>query len=129
MKHLMEERGLSQPEYEETASCFIVTFKKEKSGGLNGRLNGRLNGGLNGGLNEQVREQVETKLELNWDQVSEGLKTLIECVWKKPGIQVKDISIRLDRPIRTIERQIKKLRSKEIIERRGSKKTGGYYIK
>ena len=31
------------------------------------------------------------------------------------------------RPIKTIERQVKTLIEKKLIERRGSKKTGGYY--
>lgn len=53
MKYLMKERGLSEPEYEETASCFIVIFKKNKNEGLN--------------------EQVGTKLGLSWDQVGTKL--------------------------------------------------------
>ena len=35
-------------------------------------------------------------------------------------------SVKLDRPIKIIERQIKELSEKFLIERQGSKKTGGY---
>lgn len=36
-------------------------------------------------------------------------------------------SVKLDRPIKTIERQIKELREKFLIERQESKKTGGMW--
>jgi len=69
-----------------------------------------LNEELNGGLNE-------------------GLKTLLIEIKKNEGIQAKDLSIHLNnRPIKTIERQIKELKNMKLIERRGSKKTGGYYL-
>jgi ATP-dependent DNA helicase RecG len=69
-----------------------------------------LNEELNGGLNE-------------------GLKTLLIEIKKNEGIQAKELSIHLNnRPIKTIERQIKELKNMKLIERRGSKKTGGYYL-
>lgn len=46
------------------------------------------------------------------------------------GIQAKDLSVLLgNRPIKTIERQIATLIERELIERIGSRKTGGYFIK
>ena len=66
------------------------------------------NGGLNGGLNE-------------------GQKKVFLFIQKNKGIKAKDISIQLNMPINTIEKHIKVLINKNIIERRGSKKTGGYY--
>jgi len=66
--------------------------------------------GLNGGLNS-------------------GLKLLLEVVKNNPGIKAKDVSRLLDnRSISTIEKQIKELSDKGLIERRGSKKFGGYYV-
>ncbi len=61
--------------------------------------------------------------------LNEGLKILLELIRKKEGLQGKDISEELERPIKTIERQIAELIKKELIERRGSRKTGGYFIK
>jgi ATP-dependent DNA helicase RecG len=47
-----------------------------------------------------------------------------------PGIQGRALSILLsNRPLKTIERQIKQLILKQLIERRGSRKTGGYWYK
>ena len=71
-------------------------------------------GGLNGGLNEGLNE---------------GQQKVILLIQENEGIQVKDISIRLNMPVDTIDKHIKVLINKNLIERRGSKKTGGYYIK
>ena len=61
--------------------------------------------------------------------LSEGLKTLWQAVKNHPGIKAKDLSIALHgRPIKTIERQIMNLVNSKRIERRGSRKTGGYYL-
>lgn len=69
----------------------------------------RQDGGLNGGLNG-------------------GLKLLLEVIKNNPGIRAKDTSELLEnRPVSTIEKQIRELINKGLIERRGSKKSGGYY--
>jgi ATP-dependent DNA helicase RecG len=61
--------------------------------------------------------------------LNEGLKSLLEAIRSNPGIKAKDLVTLLEnRPIKTIERQIKDLVIKKYIERRGSKKTGGYYL-
>ncbi|HQV77023.1 MAG TPA: hypothetical protein PLJ42_00655 [Chitinophagales bacterium] len=57
-----------------------------------------------------------------------GLKILLKLIQKKEGIQGKSISEELLRPIKTIERQIAELVKKQLIERRGSRKAGGYFI-
>jgi len=62
--------------------------------------------------------------------LNEGLKSLLEAIRNNPGIQAKNLgSIIGSRPIKTIERQIKMLIDKGLIERKGSRKTGGYHIK
>jgi ATP-dependent DNA helicase RecG len=65
--------------------------------------------------------------------ISKGLNdsqlALLNCISDNPGISTKMISTQLSRPERTLEKQIKLLISKELIERRGAKKTGGYFIK
>jgi len=67
-------------------------------------------GGLNGGLNG-------------------GLKSLLLEIEKYPGIQLKVLTVKLDRPIDTLDKQIRKLTNMKLIEHRGSKKTGGYWAK
>ena len=63
-----------------------------------------------------------------FEGLSEGLKTLLETIRQTPSIQAKQLSVELERPVKTIERQIKTLTDKKLIERRGSRKTGGYYV-
>ena len=61
--------------------------------------------------------------------LSEGLKTVLKAIEEIPGIKAKDISQKLnERPIKTIERQINQLKKLGFIERKGSRKTGGYYL-
>jgi predicted HTH transcriptional regulator len=66
-------------------------------------------GGLNGGLNG-------------------GLKSLLDAIKEHAGIQIKELAEKLDRPIDTLDKQIRKLTKLNLIERQGSKKTGGYQI-
>lgn len=64
-------------------------------------------GTLNGTLNERVFEMIRRRL----------------------GVQRKDIIAETDLPVRMIARAIADLTSAEKIERRGSKKTGGYWAR
>ncbi|MHB2149376.1 Fic family protein [Calditrichota bacterium LG25] len=74
----------------------------------------------------QVTPQAGEKIE----GLNEELKQLLEIIKINPGIQVKDIPALLaNRSLKTIERQLKVLKEKSLIERRGSRKTGGYYLK
>lgn len=75
-----------------------------------------------------VAQITPQKAEKN-EGLNEGLKSLLERIEETPGIKAKDLSRRLeDRPVKTIERQIKTLIEKRLIERRGSRKTGGYFL-
>ena len=47
---------------------------------------------------------------------------------QNPGKQSKDLAGLLSKPVDTIKKQIKKLVDNKLIERRGSKKTGGCWI-
>ena len=100
--------------YDECKGAGIkVVFEKESTGFkvIFYRPVGFVAGGLNEGLNE-------------------GLKSLLKVIDENPGIKAKDTSLLLNnRPLKTIERQITILVEKSLIERKGSKKTGGYFIK
>lgn len=70
--------------------------------------------GLNEGLSEGLNE---------------GLKTLLTSIKEFPGIKAKDLSLKLNnRPIKTIERQMNQLIKLGLVERKGSRKTSGYYV-
>ncbi len=60
--------------------------------------------------------------------LNEGLNDLLAAIVKNPGIQAKNLPNLLDnRPLKTIERQIRELIIQKFVERRGSRKTGGYW--
>ncbi len=62
--------------------------------------------------------------------LNEGLKSLLAVISQNPGIQIKKASALLGkRSVKTLEKQIQNLVEKELIEHRGSKKTGGYFFK
>jgi ATP-dependent DNA helicase RecG len=76
-----------------------------------------------------IDEEAKQKTEAVNEGLNEGLKTLYKVIVENGGIKVKAISIQLNnRPIKTIERQVKDLINNDLIERRGSKKTGGYWV-
>ena len=75
----------------------------------------------------QIQKQSEGLNEGLSEGLSEGLKTLLSAIKENPGIKAKDLPPLLNgRPVKTIERQIKTLIKNNLIERRGSRKTGGY---
>jgi predicted HTH transcriptional regulator len=77
------------------------------------------------------KEKLKISIEKPKDEgLNEGLKLIIQFIAKKPGIQARELSELLnDRSLKTIERQISKLIGRNYIERKGSKKTGGYFLK
>lgn len=57
-----------------------------------------------------------------------GLKLLFEVIRNNPGIKIKDTSTLLNnRPVSTSEKQIRELIKQGLVERQGSKRSGGYY--
>jgi ATP-dependent DNA helicase RecG len=61
--------------------------------------------------------------------INGGINSLLAYVENNPGKKTADIGKGINISTRTAERYIKKLRDDGKIEFRGSKKTGGYYIK
>lgn len=85
---------------------------KEMSGGKNGDGNGQLDG--------QLRDQLE-------GQLNESQKITLEYIRQHEGDNTTAVSNGLDKPFRTIDKHIKVLLKLGLIERRGGKRTGGYY--
>ena len=83
-----------------------VIYSMEYDGGLKGGLKGGLNGGLN-----------------------DSQKMTLEYIRQHEGYNTKQISVDLDVPFDTIDKHIRALVKGGFIEHRGSKKTGGYFIK
>ena len=57
-----------------------------------------------------------------------GQKKVFDCIKTYPGRSVPRISTSTRIPTKSIERHIAALIDKKLIEHRGSKKTGGYYV-
>ena len=114
----MAEAGLPAPEYRQNEFMVYATIRQAKdtaeqvagNGDVNGRLNGQLNDQLNGQLNDSQKETFE------FIKAHEGYNTT----------KIADV---LGKPFRTIVKRINVLLELNMIERRGSKKTGGYYVK
>jgi ATP-dependent DNA helicase RecG len=100
--------GLPEPLFEDFSGGFRIRFAQSKSDAPQVTPPMKGDEGLNEGLNE-------------------GLKSLLAAIRENPGVQAKELEKILARPIKTIERQVKTLTDLSRIERRGSKKTGGYY--
>jgi ATP-dependent DNA helicase RecG len=110
VRALFSDYQLPEPEFKQLQDGFWVRVKAAVEEKQNGGLNGGLNDGLNGGLT-------------NTDDI------ILSIIDKNQGIQLKGIiSFFENVSQRTIERQIAELIKKGLIERRGSRKTGGYFI-
>ena len=88
------------------AGIFITTFKRKIKSTRQQNLIPQPSGGLSG-----------------------GIKEVYEFIKKNPGYNTNYISESVSTPLKTVEKWIKKLRQKELIEFKGSKKIGGYYVK
>ena len=56
-----------------------------------------------------------------------SLKDVYIIVLKNPGIKIRQIAEKRGRSESTVKKQLTKLRKMNLIEYRGSDKTGGYY--
>ena len=65
------------------------------------------------------------------DSVAEGLnrgqQAVLDCITANPGYNIPKIETATGIPYKSIERHVSALIAKQLIEHRGSKKTGGYY--
>ena len=105
----MDEAGLPAPVFNQDDFMLRATLSK-----VDRTVNN--NEGLNEGLNEGINEG------LNATQ-----KRILSFVSMNSGCSVPEMSTNLSTPSKTIERNISILIAKGYVERRGSKKTGGYY--
>lgn len=59
--------------------------------------------------------------------LSKGQQSVLACIKAHPGLKVPGIEAETGIPAKSIERHIKVLIERRLIEHRGSKKTGGYH--
>jgi ATP-dependent DNA helicase RecG len=117
---LFKEHGLEAPVFENFQHGFRVIARLNPLSAIQiTQVNNttEANGGINGGI---MRD---------YEGLNEGLNQVLEIIRLQPGIQAKEILVRLnDRSIKTLERQISKLIENKLIQRKGSRKTGGYFV-
>ena len=105
-------QGVPEPEYEVNGGFVSIVFRrateKTMDEGVNRYVNGPVNGELNG--------------ELNPSQ-----KATLKFIMEHEGCTASEISKKTSIPFSTIDKHIRVLLKVGVIERRGSKKTGGYY--
>lgn len=103
---------MPEPEYEVNGGFVSIVFRrateKTMDEGVNRYVNGPVNGELNG--------------ELNPSQ-----KATLKFIMEHEGCTASEISKKTSIPFSTIDKHIRVLLKVGVIERRGSKKTGGYY--
>ena len=92
------------------AQFMTVIYSMEYEQGTTEKNDGDVNGQLNGQLNDS---QIET----------------LSYIKSHEGFNATKIAEGLGKPFRTIDKHIKALLELTLIERRGSKKTGGYFVK
>ena len=103
------------PVFKSSVSQFMtVIYSMEYQPGKSGQLNGTLSGTLNGILN---------------DTLNEKQNRVLNFIAASSGVQAQIIIDQLAIPRDTLNKILKVLTDRELIERRGSKKTGGYYVK
>lgn len=102
----MAAAGLPAPEYRDNAFMLNATIRNgEVSGEVNGK-DGKVNG------------------EVNYDDLSKNELLIYEAIRSNPHITRSDMIEMLDVSARTIDRAIKSLKEKGIIERVGADKNG-----
>lgn len=60
-------------------------------------------------------------------ELNEGQRTVFILIKNNGGIQAGEISKKINMPFSTVDKHVRVLLKKKLIERRGSKKTGGYW--
>ena len=121
-----------------------INSQNDADGRLNGRINaqnnadGRLNGRINaqnnadGRINDQENEQNNMDDQFN-ESISELGKEIFMIVMQNPGIRIPKIVIKLSEQDEIVSyskvRNCIRRNLMDYVERRGSKKSGGYYLK
>ncbi|MDD4192544.1 MAG: hypothetical protein PHI28_14520 [Mangrovibacterium sp.] len=94
-------------------------------------LDNEVNEGENKG-EKTIGDQPDNILKLIREVVSEGVNAniydIISILANVAGLNAVEIASRTKRGLSTVERYLRLLRKKVVIEFRGASKTGGYYL-
>lgn len=105
---------------EKIASAVGLNLSVDGLNSKNDGLNGR-SGGLNEGINKANLEEFMDNIAHN-----EDLLILCQIIAKDPSVTMKSLSDQLGVSLKTVERRIKILKDKGILQHSGAKKNGEY---
>ena len=105
---------------EKIASAVGLNLSVDGLNSKNDGLNGR-SGGLNEGINKTNLEEFMDKIAHN-----EDLLILCQIIAKDPSVTMKSLSDQLGVSLKTVERRIKILKDKGVLQHSGAKKNGEY---
>ena len=90
--------------------------------GANDHINDKIN--VDEGINDKINDKINVDEEIN-----EAETLILAFLERNPGAKGREIMLFLQKGRATIARYLKSLQEKELIEYRGSRKTGGYFKK
>jgi predicted HTH transcriptional regulator len=113
----LEHNGSPLPVFDTDADrlSFAVTIYQHPEFVVSGVVNG-VNGVINGVINGVVNPLSENEIKV------------LVCMQEDPSVSMKRISEMTGIPTRTVDRVIAELRRRQIIERKGSRKNGLWFI-
>jgi ATP-dependent DNA helicase RecG len=115
--------GIGKPEFKHIQGALVIKFFRNVPDDVTDKLTDEH-------IPYQTKNQELTNEGLMSDLtegLNEGLKGLFHEIFYNPGLNSSQLSVLVERPQKTIERWLSKLKNKNLIEFRGSKKTGGYF--
>ena len=83
--------------------------------------NGLINDPINDPINDTINDTIS-------DTINDTQSLILNLIKERQGIDRKEISIEIKKTLVTVSRYIASLKARNLIEYRGSRKTGGYYL-
>ena len=116
----MKDYRLEPPIFETDGDWFSIIFRRKRIHDTIERTKSKEAGFIPAdiGISEEVSEGID-----------EGIRTLFEFIKTSPGLRAPQISKALGVPVKTLERWLRILKTKNVIEFRGSRRFGGYWKK
>ena len=94
--------------------------------GANDHINDHIN--VDEGINDHINDKINVDEGIN-EGITEVEALILAFLEKNPGAKGGEITQFLQKGTSTMERYLKSLKEKGLIEYRGSRKTGGYFKK
>ena len=104
------------PKWEQKCGFFVTTYLPRTTGQISSNVMAPHDGAINGVVNGAIK-------------LSDVQQRIVDAIKVRPGINAGTLATTLDLGTSTIDRGVRYLKDLNLIEFRGSRKTGGYYCK